>query len=388
LWAAARAAAPAAASGCGADSAQVAALRAELAAAREGVAGASAAAVAAPGRVGLQRLLTDAELDEMFRIRSELDSQHMGTADAEMLLPYFAFIYGEHQRQRGRGLSGAGGFVDVGANVGDVSEGILATLSDHARRFYVHGLDPPGGALPKLVDPVHPMYESGKMPFLYALEPAEATRALLERRALMGAWAVSNFRVFPLAATATTGTATFCAHNSGSGQSALAGSENGGIFGDAKGKDVAALQGEVRCSSIETVALADLLDERGDITKGHGARVFLLKVDVEGAEAVVLAGAAPLFAAKRVSYVLFENHAKWRASQEAIGMKVFVSVGDVVQQLVAFGYRCAYVSPWGLLPFETPGTPSGDKAFPGCKEGLPACARHRLYNRQVWVRYV
>ena len=65
-------------------------------------------------------------------------------------------------------------------------------------------------------------------------------------------------------------------------------------------------------------------------------------------------------------------------------MEAFVSVGEVVQNLVGFGYRCAYVTPWGLIPFETPGTPGGDKAFPGCKEGLPFCARHRLYNRQVW----
>jgi len=389
--AAARAAGPPAA----APAAQLEAARAELATARAELAAARAAAPAAPapraapaaapaGRVGLQRLLTDAELDESFRIRSELDSQAMGTADAEMLLPFLRVIYGEHRSQRGRGLEGAGGFVDVGANIGDVSEGILGAMSDHARRFYLHGLSPPGGALPPLVDPVHPVYEDQKVAFVYALEPANATRALLERRALFGAWAVSNFRLFPFAAAAVSGTATFCAHNSGSGQSALTGSENGGIFGDPQGAAVKRLEGEVKCGALETVTLVDLLDARGDITKGRNARVFLLKVDVEGAEAVVLAGAAPLFAAKRVSYVLFENHAKWRATQEAIGVAEFVSVGDVVQRLVDVGYKCAYVTPWGLMPFETKGTPSGDKGFPGCNEGLPQCARHRLYNRQVW----
>jgi hypothetical protein len=149
---------------------------------------------------------------------------------------------------------------------------------------------------------------------------------------------------------------------------------------------VKALEGEVKCAAVETVTLVDLLDARGDLTRGRLAHVFFLKVDVEGAEAVVLEGAKPLFEAKRVSYVLFENHAKWRPTQEAMGLEKFVTVGDVVQQMVEFGYKCAYTTPWGLVPFETPGTPEGDKGFPGCNEGLPFCARHRLYNRQVWVR--
>ena len=360
--------------------AQVAALQAEVAALR--------AAAGATGRHGLQRLLSDNELDEMFRIRSELDSQLMGTADAESLLPYFKYIYGEHRRLRGPGLEDAGGFLDVGANIGDVSEGILSELSDHARRFYQHVLDPPGSGLPKLIDPTHPLYENQKLPFVYAMEPAAATRVLLERRALMGAWANSNFRLFPFACAATTGTAIFCAGNAGSGQSSLTGSENGGIIGK---KEMALAEQKgvvVNCSTIETVTLVDLLDKQGAITKGKVARVFLLKIDVEGAEAVVLAGAATLFAAKRISYVLFENHAKWKATQEAIGVKNFVSVGDVVQQMMGFGYKCAYVTPWGLLPFEMPGTPSGDKSLPGCKEGLPFCARHRLYNRQVWSNVI
>jgi hypothetical protein len=62
----------------------------------------------------------------------------------------------------------------------------------------------------------------------------------------------------------------------------------------------------------------------------------------------------------------------------------FISVGTAVAQLVGFGYRCFYVHPAGLLPFEVQGTPSGDAARPGCSEGLPFCARHRLYNRQFW----
>ena len=278
-----------------------------------------------------------------------------------------------------------GGFVDVGANIGDVSEGILGTLTDHARRFYVQALTSSG--LPALADHAHLVYDAQRVAFVYAVEPAQTARALLERRALLGAWSLSRYRVFPFVCAASPGKVNFCEHNSGNGQSSLLGSEQGGIFSDPKGKAVAELQGAVNCSAVEAVTLAALLDEVGDLTKGREARVFLLKVDVEGAEAAVLAGAAPLFAAKRVSYLLFENHAKWRAAQEAIGMEKFVTVGDVVQQLASFSYKCFYISHWGLIPFELPNTASGDKGYPGCREGLPQCARHRLYNRQVWVRF-
>ena len=46
----------------------------------------------------------------------------------------------------------------------------------------------------------------------------------------------------------------------------------------------------MKCAAVETVTLVDLLDARGDLTRGRLAHVFFLKVDVEGAEAVVLEG--------------------------------------------------------------------------------------------------
>ena len=337
---------------------------------------------AAPRRHGLQRLLADDELDELFRIRSELDTSLFGSADAELLLPLLRFVHGEHHRVRGKDVHETGGFVDVGANIGDVSERVLGELSDHARRFYLHHL---GSTEPRLVDAVHPLYNGGKLAFLYAVEPSEDTRALLQRRAAAGLWAESNFILFPFALTNATGEALFCSYNSGSGQSSLAGSENGGIF-DPQG--LAQLAGERKCATIQTLTLVDLLDAHGELTRGRGARVFLLKIDVEGAEAVVLEGAWPLFAAKRVSYVLFENHAKWEATQRSLGNPRLVTVGEVVGRMRGHGYTCFYVTPWGLLPFEVPATPSGDKERPGCSEGLPFCARHRLYNRQFWVSSV
>ena len=100
----------------------------------------------------------------------------------------------------------------------------------------------------------------------------------------------------------------------------------------------------------------------------------------------MLAGAERLFAEQRVSFVLFENHAKWSQAQEAVGFTPFVGVGDAVRALVAHGYRCFYLHARGLVPFASKGTPQGEAARPvsDCHEGLPFCARWRLYNRQFW----
>ena len=56
------------------------------------------------------------------------------------------------------------------------------------------------------------------------------------------------------------------------------------------------------------------------------------------------------------------------------------------RELVAHGYRCFYLHARGLVPFASKGTPQGEAARPvsDCHEGLPFCARWRLYNRQFW----
>ena len=99
-----------------------------------------------------------------------------------------------------------------------------------------------------------------------------------------------------------------------------------------------------------------------------------------------MSGGAPLFAAKRVSYVVFENHAKWHGVQESLGVSPFVSVGDVVREMGGWGYKCWYMSPWGLFPFPTPGSAEGEVPMRGCTPTIyaPSCARWRLYSRQFW----
>jgi FkbM family methyltransferase len=324
--------------------------------------GGGGSGAADPRRRGLERLLTDDDLDTFFRVEAELHDHAFGTADVTFLAPYLARVAGAHRAERGAGAGGTGGVVDVGANIGGATDAMLSHWSDHSMRFYLHvaGSD----------DSLHSAYSNERLAFAFALEAAPKTLALLRRRAEAARWANSNVRIFEAAASNASGTARFC--------SSAAGSEQGGVELQAAAKDGGA------CAVVEAVTVADLVDR--EALAGPAARVFFLKIDVEGGEALVLAGAERLFAQQRVSYVLFENHAKWSQAQEAVGFSPFVGVGDAVRALAAHGYRCFYLHSRGLVPFASRGTPAGDAARPvsDCHEGLPFCARWRLYNRQFW----
>lgn len=328
----------------------------------------------APARRGLARVLTDAELDEFFRIRSELFSSQFGEADAELLLPFMRKIYGAHNLARGNNAAGKGGFVDVGANVGSATALILSWLApDYPARVY-HAALAAGSLGPALTDSLHGLHGSDRLPFLYALEGSARTRELLERRAAAGVWKSVGAEVLPLAASNASGTARFCAYTAGSGQSGLGGGGSGGAGVGGREQDAPL------CEAVPTVRVDDLVDERA----GVNARVFFLKIDVEGAEALVLLGSQRLFKAQRVAYVLFENNAKWEAAQADLGLSPAITVGDVAAEMHAMGYACFFTHFEGLVPLPVKGTPAGDAPRPGCSEGLPFCARHRLYNRKFW----
>lgn len=313
-------------------------------------------------RHGLERLLSDNELDTFFRIDAELHDNLFGTTDVTFLAPYLARVAGAFRAEHGAGADGLGGIVDVGANIGGATDAMLGAWSDHAMRFYMHvvGSD----------DALHSAYNNERLAFVFVLEAAPKTLALLRRRAEASRWPNSNVHIFAAAASNASGTARFC--------SSAAGSEQGGI-----GLEAAAAAGG-ECAVVEAVTVTDLVNRES--LAGPTSRLFFLKIDVEGFEALVLAGAARLFAAQRISFVLFENHAKWRQAQEAAGVAPFISVGAAVRALIAHGYRCYYLHARGLVPFVTEGTPAGEAARPvaECHEGLPFCARWRLYDRQFW----
>lgn len=225
---------------------------------------------ATASRPGLRRLLSDIELDDLFRVRSELDAAAFGTTGDTSLLPLLVRVYGEHKWRRGFGADGAGGFMDVGANIGDVSEEILRTFGGQGRVQHHHYL------APDLSDPEHPAPGSNeKVPFLLALEGSPGTRALLTRRATAGAWSACNARILGIAAGNTTAgsaggvNATFCSH--------MAGSEKSGLAGE--GASGATTDGERVCIQVPSDSITGVLNKE----VGEKARIFLLKI-VSGGE--------------------------------------------------------------------------------------------------------
>jgi len=353
-------------------------------------------------------------MDTMFRVRSELDGQEFGDADAVSLMPLLRLVYDAHVQEALNELPRVGGFVDVGANVGDVTASILAFFSDHHRRFYRHLLThAPAG--PPLVDHVHHLQGEEALAFVVTVEASPPTLELLRRRAEGGAWEpLSGVRIVHAAVANDTGdgTAPFCHYRAGSDQSSLVPlSVQVGVPHAVKGGD-----GERNCTLVPVTRLADLV--------GREERVFLLKVDVEGAEADVIAGGEALFKGQRVSYVVFENHSKvsagggrgaqlqqrtyraltharthahthththarartqWRGQQDVMHPGApFITVGEVAKWMKGWGYDCWYIHQLGLIPFEVEGTPGGDRERADCGEGLPWCSRARLYDRQFW----
>ena len=327
-------------------------------------------------RRGLARLLSDDELDEFFRVNAELRTYDFGISDAQQLVPMLTPIYSLHRGERK--AEGAGGLIDVGANIGKVSAAVINAWTRHDERFYHHALGDIdiGG---KLVDAEHPIDHHDELAFTWLLEASPLTRMLLQRHFDAAHWVNSHVVIKPIAAGTTTGTHRFCFYAAGSGNSGLAQTAKVGESGGrGDGGD-----GVRNCTDVPVTRLTDLVNRDA----GSAARVFFLKIDVEGAEALVLAGARELFVDARVAFVLFENHNKWAHAQEdLLGVSEFISVGRVVRDFRDMGYRCFYTHSRGLIPFLSEGTADGDRARPKsiCHEGLPFCARHRIYNRQFW----
>jgi len=233
----------------------------------------------------------------------------------EQLAPLFAPIYHGHRHALGR--EGAGGFIDVGANVGD----LINSWTSHSKIFYHNSLSVSSAGY-ALVDKTNGRpTQDHEIACTYLLEASPATFELLRRRANASFWGDSGVQLLNMAASNVTEFQRFCLADAASHHSGLSITKN---VGDETVRSV--IKG---CAQLQTSTIDDL----GNLKKGHEARVFFLKVDVEGAEAIVLKGAMELISASRISFILFENHLVWKDAQEDLGIHPTIYVGDVVKDL-------------------------------------------------------
>ena len=180
-----------------------------------------------------------------------------------MLVPLLAPVLSAHRAARGASAEGAGGFIDVGANVGETAEIVLGAWTRHADRFYHHHL----GVAPALRDAGHPPPgHQDELAFFELLEASPETFALLERRAAASLWGNSHVRTRNVAAGNATGVTRFCVYG--------AGNENSGLAAAAEAPPVGAAAA-TNCSDVPVTTLRDFLNAGPG---GAAARVFFLKM--------------------------------------------------------------------------------------------------------------
>ena len=66
-----------------------------------------------------------------------------------------------------------------------------------------------------------------------------------------------------------------------------------------------------------------------------------------------------------------------------------ITLGYAVFDIARHGYKCFYISAWGLIPIPIAGSPEGEALEEGCVPTYYAnCKRSRLYSRQFWSNII
>jgi len=190
----------------------------------------------------------------------------IGELDAEVVLPLLA---GAERSDPDKMLV----MLDVGANGGQTSASMM--------RFIC------GGACSASLPCATGGPSGGPSALVLALEPSAAAQLELQGAALAGRWATCGWRMLGLAAADASGDVKL--HGAGQ-QASLA---------------RAAAAGTLGTQAVRAVTVDALLEKHAP-----GREVFLLKIDAEGMDAAVLAGARGSIAARRVRFLTAEYNSK------------------------------------------------------------------------------
>ena len=248
-----------------------------------------------------------------------------GSVDAATLAPRLALYY-TYSWQRSEA---SGALYDVGANLGDVCnalfEGIVrGAVSCH--RFQRSGINLTGHreACPFFVWPV------------YAFEPNPASLAVLRARAVSERWDIAQFVPVHAALTdiAPPQPGAMARFYSAGGQG-----DQQGALGAAAGETQAYF--EVPLTTLDGFRAAHSLEEEP---------IFLLKVDAEGFDGKVLAGAERALSARKVKFVVAEYNSKWRLVLDEAARAPAWSLRTVAAWMRSRGYECHLLTPTHLIP--------------------------------------
>lgn len=255
---------------------------------------------------------------------------HLADLDSVALVPFLRRFYAGTQRPL---------LIDVGANVGDTSEALMELLCEQAGEHFImrpetgaHRADARSGEGVACTGTPDEVLRGGRV---LAYEPAAVNFQALEARGSEGGWGGAGWRAFKMALVAPEEAPSDAAP----AQikfffSGRAGDQQGGLAANSS------LVTEADFTLVPAWTLDAHLNSLGE----GSAPVLLLKVDAEGFDAHVLRGAARLLRERRVIFLTFEYHWKWKSDPDGASLR------GVVEDLRKAGYMCWLMTPTHLIP--------------------------------------
>ena len=248
----------------------------------------------------------------------------MGAVDAATLAPSLSRYYVHSWVP----ANASGAVYDVGANLGDVSDALVAALAPGVRCHRFQRSVELTGHREACAFWVWPFY---------AFEPNAETLAALRARAALERWDLAGYEAVHAAlsdAVPPGGVLRFYTD---------------GAQGDQQGA-LSAEAGETQRSvAVPATTIDAFRAERGEAD----APIFLLKVDAEGFDGAVLRGAERALAARRVKFVVAEYNSKWRHAPVAArggGGSEQWSLRGVAARMLELGYECHLLTAARLVP--------------------------------------
>jgi len=210
-----------------------------------------------------------------------------------------------------------GVFVDIGANLGQVTENLMQTFGNipwnrYKRKYGLDGLycknDPQPGAE------------------VYMFEPQPNNAGRIKQRMELSDWHLERVHLIEAAVSNYSGTADF----EYTGEFSETGS-----LGGAK----ANYKGDRSTVTVDVVTFDEAYDKHF-----KGKKIYMLKCDTEGFDGTVVRGAEKVLASGKLRFLTFEYHSLWFENET--GDTLF----DILKFLEGYNYMCYFILPNRLIP--------------------------------------
>jgi len=217
-----------------------------------------------------------------------------------------------------RGPDKDGVFVDIGANLGQVTENFVQTFGNipwnrYKRKFGLDGLycknDPNPGAE------------------VYMFEPQPNNARRIRERMEFSYWGLERIKLIEAAVSNYSGTASF-------GYASDSEYTETGSLGSKRSDKV-----ERKSVDVEVVSFDDAYERHL-----HGKKIFMMKTDTEGFDGTVIRGMKKVLASGKLRFLTFEYHTLWFENETGDSLK------SITTFLEEYGYFCYFIFPQRLLP--------------------------------------